>query len=83
MNRICLLTQEYEAEECTMIDFALAPDCDPCGDLGFQDPKCPTVVVPGRIASCISYSCIERDSPLKPYATAVPVLGGKKVFLTY
>ena len=66
-----------------MIDYSLAPNCDPCGALGFQDSKCPMVIVPGRVASCISYSCVEQDSPLKPYAMAVPVLGGKQLISNF
>ena len=70
MNRVCHRQQHYEVDDCIMVDFS--DGCDVCGDL-----PCPTVVVPGRIASCTTFSCMERDSPCEPYIVAVPVSGGE------
>ena len=70
MTRVCHRQQEYEVDECVMVDYSHG--CDVCGDV-----PCPTIVIPGPLTSCTTFSCVDRESTCKPDVIGVSFLGGE------
>ena len=75
MEKICHRQETYESEECLQVDFSHG--CDLCLD---DLSLCPTVVLPGPVDMCVTFSCVAISSPFKPYQAAVSFLGGKQPF---
>ena len=74
MEKICHRQETYQPDECIQIDFSHG--CDLCLDMS-DASRCPTVVLPGPVAMCVTFSYVATSSYFKPYQAAVSFLGGK------